>query len=71
MIAVSVMFRKWLWLLFLIPIAAREALYHRLRKQVKPVFNQFFWVPELLVVLGAAIYCIYMGMNDPFLYFRF
>lgn len=25
----------------------------------------------LLAVLGGSIYCIYMGMNDPFLYFRF
>ncbi len=71
LIVVSIIFRKWLWLLFLIPIFGREMLYHRLKKQIKPVFNKFFWTPELLVVLGAAIYCIYMGMNDPFLYFRF
>ena len=25
----------------------------------------------LLVLLAASVYCIYQGMNDPFLYFRF
>jgi alginate O-acetyltransferase complex protein AlgI len=25
----------------------------------------------LLAVFWAAVYCLYMGMNDPFLYFRF
>ena len=70
-ILVSVIFRKWLWLLFILPIFAREMLYTRIPKKNRPVFNQFFWIPELAVILGASCYCIYMGMNDPFLYFRF
>ena len=31
--------------------------------------NSFF--DGLLVLLAASVYCIYQGMNDPFLYFRF
>ncbi len=25
----------------------------------------------LLIIFGASVYCMYMGLNDPFLYFRF
>ena len=25
----------------------------------------------LAIVFGLSVYCMYMGMNDPFLYFRF
>ena len=28
-------------------------------------------IPILLVIFWAAVYCLYKGMNDPFLYFRF
>ena len=28
-------------------------------------------VPILLAIFWAAVYCLYRGMNDPFLYFRF
>lgn len=70
-ILLAVIFRKWNWLLIILPIIAREMLYNRLPKMNKPVFNQFFWIPELTLILGASLYCIYMGMNDPFLYFRF
>jgi len=28
-------------------------------------------IPLLLAIFWAAVYCLYMGMNDPFLYFRF
>ena len=30
-----------------------------------------FCAAALLVVFGAAVYCMYKGLNDPFLYFRF
>ena len=30
----------------------------------------FIWIP-LAGVLGVAVYCLIMGMNDPFMYFRF
>ncbi|MGN0334585.1 MAG: MBOAT family O-acyltransferase [Lachnospiraceae bacterium] len=31
------------------------------------------WIKSVLLlgVFGLSVYCIYMGMNDPFLYFRF
>ena len=70
-VLLSVIFRKWLWLLFIVPVIAREVLYTRTPKKRRAAFNQCFWIPELTVILGAACYCIYMGMNDPFLYFRF
>ena len=62
---------KWLMILFLIPVILREYFYIRLPKKNKPYFGQVFWAPELLLVFGLSIYCIYRGMNDPFLYFRF
>ena len=49
-----------------------------------PVFPLLCWVaPQRLrnaalllgrlmfYLFGASVYCIYAGMNDPFLYFRF
>ena len=70
-IILSICFKKWLWLLFVIPVIARELLYNRMPKKNRPVFSQIFWIPELAIILGASVYCIYRGMNDPFLYFRF
>ena len=63
--------RKWWFALLLAVPYLREMLYQRVPKWNKKKFLQFFWVPELAVVLGASMYCIYMGMNNPFLYFRF
>lgn len=31
----------------------------------------FFGVVILLAILAASVYCMYLGLNDPFLYFRF
>lgn len=33
--------------------------------------NNFFGVIILLAIFAAAVYCMYLGLNDPFLYFRF
>lgn len=40
-------------------------------KLYKKFENTIFVVPFLLAVLGFSIYCLYMGLNDPFMYFRF
>ena len=58
-------------LLFIPVIVGREYLYNHQPQRIRPVLSYFFWVPELLVIFGASCYCIYVGMNDPFLYFRF
>ena len=40
---------------------------HVMQKYHKTIFMKLF----LAVVFGLSVYCMYMGMNDPFLYFRF
>ena len=62
---------KWWWLLFLIPVLLREMFLRQLPKKKRGEVRKLYWIPELAVVLAASLYCIYMGMNDPFLYFRF
>lgn len=37
----------------------------------KKIKNTPFCAVLLLVVFWASVYCMYKGMNDPFLYFRF
>ncbi len=63
--------KKWWLILLIIPVLAREYFYINLPKRTKARFGQVFWIPELLLVFGLSVYCIYRGMNDPFLYFRF
>ena len=58
-------------LLFIPVILGREYLYNHQPQRRRPILSYFFWVPELLVIVGASCYCIYMRMDDPFLYFRF
>lgn len=33
--------------------------------------NKFWMSILLLIVFGASVFCIYRGLNDPFLYYRF
>ena len=33
--------------------------------------NKFWMSLLLLIIFGAAVYCMYRGLNDPFLYYRF
>lgn len=40
-------------------------------KIYKKIKSSFFCVILLLVAFWASVYCMYMGMDDPFLYFRF
>ena len=53
-------------LLFCIDIP--EKLY---RKAQKSRYAVYICTPLMLAVLAGAFYCIWMGMNDPFMYFRF
>ena len=53
-------------LLFCTPIP--QKLY---QKAQKSPYAAYICIPLMLAVLGGAGYCIYMGMNDPFMYFRF
>ena len=41
-----------------------EKLYHRFK-------NTIWGTLFLLAVFWGAVYCLYLGLNDPFLYFRF
>ncbi len=45
-----------------------EKLY---RKAQKSPYAVAICTPLMLAVLASALYCIWMGMNDPFMYFRF
>ena len=53
-------------LLFCTPLP--EMLY---KKAQKSRYAVWICTPIMLAVLFGAGYCIYMGMNDPFMYFRF
>ena len=33
--------------------------------------NKFWMSLLLLIIFGASVFCIYRGLNDPFLYYRF
>ena len=63
--------KKWWILALIIPVIFREYQYVNMPKQKKLRFNRIFWAPELILVFALSVYCIYRGMNDPFLYFRF
>lgn len=41
-----------------------QKLYHKFK-------NSAIMYIVLAIVLAGSVYCLYMGMNDPFLYFRF
>ena len=54
----------WLALGFLFSTKLPYRLYARCKSNV---IGAVF----LVLVFAASVYCMYMGMNDPFLYFRF
>ncbi len=33
--------------------------------------NKLWMSLLLLIIFGAAVWCMYRGLNDPFLYYRF
>ena len=41
-----------------------EAIYKKMK-------NSVVTAVLLIAVFWAAVYCMYMGMDDPFMYFRF
>ena len=47
------------------------ARFMQLPKNRKAAVGKVFWMPELILIFSLSVYCIYRGMNDPFLYFRF
>ena len=55
------------WLLIIAAVLSTE-LPGRLYRRFKDKW--FVWIP-LAAVLGVSVYCLVMGMNDPFMYFRF
>ena len=59
---------KFLLIGLLFCTALPENLYRRAQKSRYAV-----WIctPLMLAILAGAGYCMYMGMNDPFMYFRF
>lgn len=41
------------------------------QKIYRKIKNTILIIPVLLAIVAGTIYCLYMGLNDPFLYFRF
>ena len=54
-----------LGLLFCTPLPKK--LWHKLEES--PL--RWLTVPVLLAIFWGAVYCLFKGLNDPFLYFRF
>ncbi|HAG14415.1 MAG TPA: membrane-bound O-acyltransferase family protein [Ruminococcus sp.] len=63
--------QKWVYLPLLFIPFLREYAYKSFPKRYRKSFGKLFWIPELVVIFSLSCYCIYRGMNDPFLYFRF
>ncbi len=59
---------KWLILGLIFCTALPENIYKKMKRSR---YALALILPVMAVILGASIYCIYMGMNDPFMYFRF
>lgn len=49
---------------FLFSTAIPQKIYRKIK-------NTILIIPVLLAIVAGTIYCLYMGLNDPFLYFRF
>ena len=67
----AVTLKKWWLILLIAPVLFREYFYVQLPKNRKAAVGKVFWMPELILIFSLSVYCIYRGMNDPFLYFRF
>ena len=57
-----------IWWILLVALVLSTDLGKKLYAKVKDKW--FVWIP-LAGILAAVIYCLAMGLNDPFLYFRF
>ena len=56
------------WKFFLAAFIFSTDIPEKIYKKIK---GSVFCVIILLVVFWASVYCMYMGMDDPFMYFRF
>ena len=56
------------WKYFLAGLFFSTSLPEKIYKKIK---NSMFCVILLLIVFWCSVYCMYQGMNDPFMYFRF
>lgn len=64
-------FVKYLWL-YGIFLALGILFCTKLPAKIWKKYENTIWQKLILVLIFvASLYCIYMGMNDPFLYFRF
>jgi len=59
---------KWLFIGLIFTTALPENIFKKLKRSSHPYLFTF---PILAIILGLSCYCIYRGMNDPFMYFRF
>ncbi len=59
---------KDFWWILLLALFASTGLPKKFYLKYK---NRWFIYLPLAAMLGASVYCLYRGMNDPFLYFRF
>lgn len=55
-------------ILFLAAILFSTTIPQKIYGKIK---NTIIIIPVLLAIIAGTIYCLYMGFNDPFLYFRF
>ena len=56
------------WKYFLAGLFFSTGLPEKIYKKIK---NSMFCTLLLLIVFWCSVYCMYQGMNDPFMYFRF
>ena len=56
------------YLFFIAGIFLSATLPYKLLRKVK---NKVLLSALLLIILGGSLYCMYRGLDDPFLYFRF
>ena len=61
---------KFLIIGLLFCTAAPQNFYKALRRSRNP-YAPYITTALMLMIFGGSVYCIYKGMNDPFLYFRF
>lgn len=55
-------------ILLIVGLLFSTSLPQRIYLKIK---NTIIIIPILLAIIAGSMYCLYIGMNDPFLYFRF
>ena len=56
------------WVLLLIGVVFSTPLPQRIYRKIK---GSILCTVLLLAIFWGAVYCLYIGLDDPFLYFRF